>query len=65
MKKGKMKTKNGIMLITLGIIAAAIVVIAVIGNLSTPKETVPAVETVAVKKRRCDSGSRCFRNCGE
>lgn len=50
MKKGKMKTKNGIMLITLGIIAAAIVVIAVIGNLSTPKETVPAVETVAVKK---------------
>lgn len=51
MNKGRLKSKNKIMLITLGAIAAALVVIAAIGTAAGGgQETVPTVETVAVKK---------------
>lgn len=49
-KKGKTKNKNVIMLVTLGILAVAIVLIAVIGSMGKGGEKVPSVEVVSVKK---------------
>ena len=50
MKKGIWKSKNGIMLITLGIVAVAIIIIGVIGFRGQGNESVPTVETIAVTK---------------
>ena len=50
MKKGIWKSKNGIMLITLGIVAVAIIIIGVIGVRGQGNESVPTVETIAVTK---------------
>ena len=50
MKKGIWKSKNGIMLITLGIVAVAIIIIGVIGARGQGNESVPTVETIAVTK---------------
>lgn len=50
MKKGIWKSKNGIMLITLGIVAVAIIIIGVIGTRGQGNESVPTVETIAVTK---------------
>lgn len=50
MKKGMGKSKNKIMVLTIGGIAAAIAVIGVIGSRSPKKEIIPTVETVSVEK---------------
>lgn len=50
MKKGMWKSKNGIMLITLGAVVIVLIMIAVIGSMNQGGESVPTIETVAVTK---------------
>lgn len=50
MKKGIWKSKNGIMLITLGIVAVVVIIIAVIGGMNQGNESIPTIETIAVTK---------------
>lgn len=50
MKKGMMKSKNAIMLVTVGIIVVVLVIAAVIGSMNQGGEAVPMVDVVAVKK---------------
>ena len=50
MKKGILKSKNGIMLITLGVVVIMVILIAVIGSMNQGGESVPTIETVAVTK---------------
>ena len=50
MKKGILKSKNGIMLITLGVVVIMIILIAVIGGMNQSGESVPTIETIAVTK---------------
>lgn len=50
MKKKKMQNKNVVMLITLGILTAAIIIIAVIGSMNNGGEKAPKVEVVSVEK---------------
>ena len=48
MKKGILKSKNGIMLITLGVVVIMVIIIAVIGGMNQGGESVPTIETIAV-----------------
>ena len=50
MKKGIWKSKNGIMLITLGIVVVMVIIIAVIGGMKQGNESIPTIETIAVTK---------------
>ena len=50
MKKGILKSKNGIMLITLGVIVILVIIIAIIGGMNQGGESVPTIETIAVTK---------------
>lgn len=50
MKRGIWKSKNGIMLITLGVVVVMIIIIAVIGGMNQGGESIPVIETVTVKK---------------
>lgn len=50
MKSGKKKSKNVIMLITLGVIVVAIGLIALLGNLNKAEESTPKVDVMAVEK---------------
>lgn len=50
MKSGKKKSKNVIMLITLGVVAAAVGLIALLGNLNQAEESTPGVDVMTVAK---------------
>lgn len=50
MKKGMLKNKNAVMLLTLGIVVVAVVVIAIVGSMSKGGKKTPSVEVISVKK---------------
>ena len=50
MNKGMMKSKNKIMLITLGCIGAVFLIIILIGAMNPGRESLPSVDTITVTK---------------